>query len=195
MWRRAAVLWLVLFGVYAATIVLDAFGSSDYAGQEPHNLLTARSLVDDGDVDLVDAYRARAYEEFYPYTLQPAGALTEGRLNEPQGLGFPALIAPAYAAGGAKLVELMLAAIAALAVVLAYLLALRAVPDPWALGAALAVGLSPPMLAYSTAVYPELAAGAALAGAALLALRVGRWTRRRASSAAPQRAAAAGSSG
>ena len=47
MWRRAAVLWLVLFGVYAATIGLDAFGSSDYAGQEPHNLLTARSLVDE----------------------------------------------------------------------------------------------------------------------------------------------------
>jgi hypothetical protein len=45
-------------------------------------------------------------------------------------------------------------------------------PDPWALGAAVAVGLSPPFLAYGSAVYPELAAGAALAGAALLALRL-----------------------
>jgi diguanylate cyclase (GGDEF)-like protein len=33
----------------------------------------------------------------------------------------------------------------------------------------LATGLSPPFLAYGTAIYPELAAGAALAGAALLA--------------------------
>ena len=40
------------------------------------------------------------------------------------------------------------------------------------LGAALATGLSPPLLAYGTAVYPELAAAAALAGAALLALRL-----------------------
>jgi hypothetical protein len=67
-------------------------------------------------------------------------------------------------------VEAVLAAIAALAVLLAYRLALRVVPDPWALGAAATVGLAPPLLAYSTAVYPELTAGAALAGAALLAL-------------------------
>ena len=38
--------------------------------------------------------------------------------------------------------ELFLAAIAALAIALAYRLALRVAPDPWALGAALAVGLS-----------------------------------------------------
>ncbi len=69
-------------------------------------------------------------------------------------------------------VELLLAALAALAVALAYRLALRVVPDPWALGGAAAVGLSPPMLAYGSAVYPELSAGAALAGAALLALRL-----------------------
>ena len=55
---------------------------------------------------------------------------------------------------------------------LAYRLALRAAPDPWALGATAAVGLSAPLLAYSTAVYPELAAGAALTGAALLALQL-----------------------
>ena len=71
-----------------------------------------------------------------------------------------------------KAVELFLAAIAALALALAYRLALRVAPDPWALGAALAVGLSPPLLAYGSAVYPELAAAAALAGAALLALRL-----------------------
>jgi hypothetical protein len=46
------------------------------------------------------------------------------------------------------------------------------VPDPWALGAATVAGLSPPFVAYGSAVYPELTAGAALAGAALLALRL-----------------------
>jgi hypothetical protein len=69
-------------------------------------------------------------------------------------------------------VELFLAAVAALAVALAYRLALRVVPDPWAIGAAGVAGLSPPFIAYGSAVYPELSAGAALAGAALLALRL-----------------------
>jgi hypothetical protein len=170
--RRTGALWLLLFGVYAATLGLGAFGDSDYGGDEPHYLLAAESLVEDGDVDVSNQYAARAYADFYPYDLDRHGEETQGRLNEPHGLGFPLLIAPSYALGGARAVELFLAAIAALSVALAYRLALRVVPDPWAIGAALAAGLSPPFLAYSTAVYPELTAGAALASAALLALRL-----------------------
>lgn len=169
--RRSAAVWLVLFAVYASTLGMDAFGDSQYAGDEPHYLLTAKSIVEDGKIDVTGAYRERAYRSFYPGTLVPHGVLTKGRLNEPHGVGFPLVIAPAYAIGGAHGVELFLAALAALAVLLAYRLALRVVPDPWALGAALAVGLSPPVLAYSTAVYPEAAAAAALCAAALLALR------------------------
>src|SRR4051812_12589987 len=178
--RRAAALWLVFFAVYAATVDMRAFDGASYAGDEPHYLLTAKSIVDDGSLDLADEYRSRGYASFYPRTLDPHGLLTQGRLNEPHGAGFPLLIAPAYAIGGAKGVEFMLAALAALAMLLAYRLAVRVVPDPWALGATLAVGLSPPMLAWSTAVYPELAAAVALCGAALLALRVAARPTRRA---------------
>lgn len=170
--RRTLALWLVLFGVYAATVGLDAFGDAEYGGDEPHYLLAAESLVDDGDVDVKDEHAERAYEDFYPYDLDRHGKETDGRLNEPHGIGFPLLILPAYAVGGAQGVELFLAALAALAVALAYRLALRVVPDPWAVGAALAVGLSPPFVAYGSAVYPELTAGAVLAGAALLAVRL-----------------------
>src|SRR3954470_18389436 len=169
--RRSAALWLVLFAVYAGTIGMRASGDSQYAGAEPHYLLTARSLVEDGDVDLTDDYRATGYRDFYPGTLRPQGLLTRGRLDEALGVGCPLLIAPAYAIAGVEGVEVFLAAVAALAVLLAYRLALRVVPNPWALGAALAIGLSPPLLASSTAVYPEVAAAALLAGAALLALR------------------------
>src|ERR687895_27388 len=170
--RRTLALWLLLFGVYASTVGLDAFGDSDYGGDEPHYLLAAESLLDDRNVDVNDEYAERAYQDFYPYDLDKHGKETEGRLNEPHGIGFPLFILPAYAAGGAEGVELFLAAIAALAVALAYRLALRVVPDPWALGAATVTGLSPPFVAYGSAVYPELTAGAALAGAALLALRL-----------------------
>jgi hypothetical protein len=178
--RRAAALWLVFFAVYAATIDMRAFDGVSYAGDEPHYLLTAKSIVDDGNVDLTDEYRSRDYLSFYPRPLDPHGLLTNGRLNEPHGAGFPLLIAPAFALGGAAGVEVLLAALAALAMLLAYRLAVRVVPDPWALGATLAVGLSPPLLGWSTAVYPELSAGAALCGAALLALRVAARPTRRA---------------
>src|ERR671914_751902 len=118
--RRTLALWLLLFGVYAATVGLDAFGNSDYGGDEPHYLLAAESLLDDGNVDVRDEYAAHEYEDFYPYDLDRHGKETDGRLNEPHGVGFPLLILPAYAAGGAHGVELFLAAVAAAA-----LLALR----------------------------------------------------------------------
>jgi len=169
---RAVAVFVVLLAVYASTLGLDAFGASDYGGDEPHYLLATGSLVEDGDLDVLDDYAAREYAGFYPYDLDMHGAPREGGLHEPHGAGFPALIAPAFALGGAVAVEVFLAAIAALCGALAFLLARRVVADRWALLAAFAVGLSPPFLAYGTAVYPELAAGAALAGAALLALRL-----------------------
>ena len=170
--RRAAAVWIVLFAAYAATIGLHAFGTSQFGGDEPHHLLSAASIVADRDVDLRDEYAAREYREWYPYVLERHGRLTNGQANEPHGIGFPLLIAPAYALGGPLAVQLLMAAIAALAFTLGGALARRVVPEPWASGATLACGLSPPALAYATTVTPELTAGAVLAFAALLALRV-----------------------
>lgn len=170
--RRAVALWLVLFAAYAATLGIPAFGASEYGGDEPHHLLAAESLISDGDIDLRDEYATRAYGDWYPAALERHGRLTDGRADEPHGVGYALLITPAYALGGPKLVQLQMAALAALAFVLAAGIARRVVPDPWATGAALVCGLSPPALAYATAVLPEIAAAAALAGAALLALRI-----------------------
>ncbi len=52
-------------------------------------------------MDVKDEYAERAYADFYPYDLDKHGKETEGRLNEPHGVGFPLLITPAYAIGGA----------------------------------------------------------------------------------------------
>jgi hypothetical protein len=170
--RRAAALWLVLFAAYAATIGLHAFGASQFGGDEPHYLLTAESIVTDRDVDLRDEYAARGYRDWYPYVLERHGRLTNGQANEPHGIGFALLIAPAYALGGPLAVQLLMAAIAALAFALGGALARRVVPEPWASAATLACGLSPPALAYGTTVTPELTAGLLLAFATILALRV-----------------------
>jgi hypothetical protein len=170
--RRTLALCLVLFGAYAATLGIEQSKNQLYAGDEPHYLLAAESIVSDGDVDLRDEYAHRDYADFHDGTLARHGKFTEGRLNEPHGFGFPLLIAPAYALGGAKGVELFLAALLALGVGAAYRIALRVTPDPWAIGAAATVGLSAPFIAYGTTIYPDMAAAAILAGAALLALRL-----------------------
>src|SRR4051794_33135299 len=169
---RALALWAVLFAAYAVTLGIDAAGTRHYAGDEPRHLLIAESIVSDGDVDLTDEFATRAYRSFHRGPLRPQGEVVLGRTVEPQGVGFGALIAPAYALGGPRAVEVFLAAIAALGFVLGAQIARRIVPEPWAGGGALLVGLSPPAIAHATGVYPEAVAGTALAGAALAALRV-----------------------
>jgi hypothetical protein len=167
-----------------------------YAGDERHFLIAAASVAEGGDLDLADEYAAAGSERRFEggsgsgardaaggdepaaagsrgsFPPRTDGRVVAGRLVEPHGIGFPLLIAPAYALGGDELVAVLLAAVAALAFVLGAALARRVVPDPWATWAALLVGLSPPALASSTAVLPALTAGALLAGAALCALAV-----------------------
>ena len=158
-------------GVYAATLGVHAFDSARFGGDEPHYLLTARSIIQDGDVDLANQYAQRQYSGFYPYRLDPHGHATNGRLNEPHGVGLALLIAPVYAAFGPTGVQLELAALAALGFVLAIALARRLVPEPWATWGPIVCALSPPALAYSTAIAPPLVAGTFLAGAVLLGLQ------------------------
>jgi hypothetical protein len=169
----------VLFAAYVATI-----GVGGYAEEERHFLVAAASLAD-GGVDLSDEYVAgserrseggsaagRRDSSESPFPAATDGRVVAGRLVEPHGIGFPLLIAPAYALGGDGLVVVLLAAVAALAFVLGARLARLVVPDPWATWAALLAGLSPPALAAATAVLPAMTAGALLAGAALCALAV-----------------------
>lgn len=170
--RRGLPLWLVLFAGYSATLGLHAAGSSRFTASEAHNLLSAESLVSDRSLDLTDEYRTRAWDDWYPGTLRPTAGLTNGRLLEPQGAGFPLLIAPAYALAGPTGVQLFLAALFALAFCLAAGLGRRLVPDPWPAGAALVAGLSPPALGAATMVSPEAAGGLLIVTGALFALRV-----------------------
>src|SRR3954451_2767703 len=94
--RRALPLWLVLVAAYAATLAVPGTHGS-LTAPEAHRLLTAESLVSDGDVDLRDEYATRAWKDWYSGPLRPASEPTGGRLVEPVGLGFTLLIAPAYA--------------------------------------------------------------------------------------------------
>src|SRR5262249_7518432 len=94
------------------------------------------------------------------------------RIIEPQGIGLPLLLVPGYAIAGATGARLLLALLAAIAFACAAALARRIVPEPWASASALAIGLSPPVLAAAPTVRPEIPQAGMLAGAAVLALRV-----------------------
>src|SRR3954470_7243193 len=169
---RLAGLWILLVAVYAATLGVPAGRGSDYAGNELHHLLAAESLVSDRDVDLADEYRDRAYASWYPHELKTDGRIVDGRLVEPHGVGFALAIAPAYALGGARAVQVEMLALLALAFVLAALLARRMVPEPWATAGVGLVGLSPVALAGATTITPGVAAAVLLAGGAWCALAV-----------------------
>jgi hypothetical protein len=138
---RAAGLWLLLFAVYAAGVGLHASPGEDLSEAEAHYLLLTRSIVDDGNLDLSDEYGAAAWRPFYGKQLLPLTGPRERGQLEPIAAGFPLLCAPAYALGGRIAVELWLAALAALGYVAA-----------------------------ATTISPDAVGGAALAGAAALAL-------------------------
>ncbi len=170
--RRNALLWLVLLVAYITTLGLDATAQGRYSVPETHRLLTAKSLAEDRSLELSDEYAARDWAAFADRPLVPTVPPRDGRLVEPQGIGFAVLTAPAYALGGPRGVELLCAALLALAFTLSAALARRLVPEPWATRAALVAGLSPPALAGATTVAPAVAGAALLTGALLLALRV-----------------------
>jgi hypothetical protein len=169
----AVLIWVVLTVAYLSTLGMDSAGGHNYAGDESHYLLAARSLAKQQNFDVSDDYRARGWREFDTAPPKPQGVVRKGARYEPHSIGLPLLAAPFYALGGAKAVECAIAVLLAAAMALSYLLARWVVPDPWCWAAALGLGLSPPLVAHGTAVVPEPVAAAALAGAALCAARLG----------------------
>jgi hypothetical protein len=167
----ALAIWVVLAAAYVATLGADAVPGHDYSVAEGHALLGAWALADHHNLDVRGYYRTRS-TSFDSPRLRPEGVVRKGVLYEPHAIGLPLLAAPFYALGGAKAVECLIAALLAAAVAFGYLLARRVVPDPWCAVAALAVGLSPPLVASGTAVVPDPVAAFALAGAALCAARL-----------------------
>ena len=166
------------FAAYAATLGLHLGAGERYSPDEAHVLLVAESIVSDGDVDLRDEYRdARGRSGAARRCVLRPGS-TNGRLVEPPGIGFPLLVAPAYALGGAVPVRAVRRG--------ADRAGVRARGAARARARAGAVGdargahrraVARRRSAASTTIGPELVGGALLAGAALCALRVRAWPR------------------
>lgn len=141
---------------------------------EPQYLLTAISLAEDRSLDIADELAAERWRTFHADELPvQTEATADGRALSPHDPLLPVLLAVPVAAGGATGAKAFLSVLGGvLAGLLVWTavrrLGCRAVPAGVVVAA---FGLSPPLAAYATQVYPELPA--ALAGAVAIAALAG----------------------
>ncbi|MCC7077846.1 MAG: glycosyltransferase family 2 protein [Acidimicrobiia bacterium] len=166
--------WYLVFLVLAAANIaaVPVWGATNrLTGDEPHYLMTAESILSDGDLDLADEYATRAHAPYHHEALRPQEVpRPDGARLSPHGPGLALVLLPGYAVGGWVGARVELALVAAAVLTGAGYLAARFVRRPaWVAPAAtLAAGLSVPLWVYSTQVYPEMPAAAILVGAALV---------------------------
>ena len=162
----AAALFLLLSIAYAFSIGMRASRGASISGDEPFYLLTTQSLLQDGDLDLVNQYEERSYEAFFDHPdglWKQSVPTADGRLLSPHNPGLSVLLIPGFALGGLVGSQVQLLLMAAAAMALAFLLAERLTGRRWLCWAmTLAVGLSATAFVYSTEVYPEFPAALAL---------------------------------
>lgn len=174
---------LVVFAVAALVLALlgphFATRLDPLTGDEPFYVMTAISIVRDGDLDETNNYDNRDYDEFYPSdplppdwqgwpafprTLPPHAAQSnQPGLHTKHGIGLSALIAVPYAlAGRAGAMAVMVLAGALLAVQM-FLLAREAGGSlVVAAVTALALALTLPIVPYALLLFPEVPAALAL---------------------------------
>lgn len=183
-WVRTTAGATTLVGVVVAAWAMIAIPARATYGtlttaDEPQYLLTALSLYEDGNLHIDDELADARFVPFHELDLPiQTEVLDNGRQVSPHDPLLPAILALPMGLGGWAAAK---ATLAVLGGVLAGLLVWTAhrrfaVPLGVAAGTVLAFGVTAPLVAYATQVYPELPA--ALAATAAIALLTG--ARRRA---------------
>ena len=169
--RRAPVI-AGLLAVLAFAGTRAAIGERIPTGDEPHYLLLTQSMISDGDLDVENNYARGDYASYYGGDLEPhwyvRGLRNRGILFHLPGV--PALIAPAFALGGAAAAAGWLALLiaAGTALVWRYGYALTGDATSAWFGWATAT-LTLPLVAQAGMIYPD-APGAVIVMALMLAL-------------------------
>lgn len=169
-------LFLVVYAVFAPRFMRYL---NPLTGDEPFYVMTALSIVRDGDLNEANNYARHDYQSFYPpdplpanwqgwpafpRTLPPHPAHTiQPGLYSKHGLGVVLLILGPYVAGGRAAVVMFLNACAALVALNIYLLARRYI-DSWgvALGLTALLAFSNPLMSYAYLIFPEIFAALAI---------------------------------
>ena len=153
-------------------------------GDEPHYLMITNSLWRDGDVDLTNDYRQRAYAPFFRGALsehtvtvveKSTGRQFQRSTHYP---GLPVLMLPGYAVSGAAGAKLMIVLTAAAGLTGLFSLLVRlnvrreACPRPAGPGVAalgvVFIACTSPLVTYGLNIYPEIVAAAIVVWAIVL---------------------------
>jgi hypothetical protein len=160
---------VVLVGVVACLAAAAGIGvRATYGAQttadEPHYLLTAISLAEDGDLDVSDELADERYRPFHEAGLPvQERVLADGRQLAPHDPLLPVLLAVPWAVGGWVGAKAALALLAGVLAALTTWTAVRRFAVPPRTAALVVAGLSLawPLSGYGTQVYPELPAALA----------------------------------
>ncbi len=169
----------VFLGAFVPYLALGAHLTTAISatGDEPYYLLVTHSLLEDGDVDLADDFAHRSYAPFYWGTLNPrtSGVRTtsDGRIQARSFHGLqPVLLLPGYWAAGRAGAVATVNLIAALALALAFRLALVfGASRRGAFLAWLGIAFSVPVLSFAASPWPEMTGALCLTGAVLFLCR------------------------
>ena len=158
---RAAILAFLCF------LTVRVTSMSALAGDEPHYLVLAQSLLTDNDLKVANNYARGDYLAYYPGELHPhLTGLDDVRLKRysQHAPGVAVLIAPAFAIGGHWAVVAFVAALVAAGTGFVWQAAYLLTRDEaaawfgWA-----AITLTSPVGLYGALIYPDPLAGAAIA--------------------------------
>ena len=162
-------IFLVAFSTFLfAMIAINARATygAKISVDEPQYLLSALSLIEDGDLDISDELEERRYWTYHPLKLnqQTIDLNEDGQRISPHDPLLPLLLAVPMGIGGWVAAKVALALIASLTAAVTLWVAIRRFGVSENI-AAIIIGLcfaSPPMTAYATQIYPEMPAALCL---------------------------------
>jgi hypothetical protein len=164
----------VLLAVFLLFLAVHHHNPQPFSGDEPHYLVIAYSLIDDGDVDVKNDYLLGRYHAYYAGALDPHVNTSIFTSASPHwysqhGVGLPAVLVPAVAADGAQGATVEMIVIAVVVLLLTFLWVRRFTGEIlFAVIATEALGLSPFFLGLQSRIFPDLPAAALLLGCLLL---------------------------
>ena len=165
-WTLKLGLFLFAFFVYAFVgfRVTQTLGPG---GDEPHYLLMSHSLLHDRDLAISNNYKQQDYKTFYSGVLDPHVSIArDGTRYSIHPIGAPVLLAPFYAVSGYRGALIGMNLMAATLSLVLFLIAYSLSQQFWiSLLLWFIVSFTPPLLLYSSAIYPEIPAALFIASA------------------------------
>ncbi len=156
--------WKIALGVFVISLLIYAAvgfrlkTTNGPGGDEPHYLLITHSLVHDHDLQIGNNYKQRDYQLFFQATLDPHLSIAKDQTRYSiHPIGMPLLLAPAYAlkqgyTAPILSMNVMAACLSVLIFCIAYALTgqRRLALLLWGI-----LSFTPPLLFYSSQLYPE----------------------------------------